>query len=70
MGALAPGDVYTIDVTGTNNVAPLRLGVGGSVFTTGVPEPSTWALMVLGFMGLGYAGFRRSAKGRAPAVAI
>ena len=23
-----------------------------------VPEPSTWAMMLLGFMGLGYAGFR------------
>jgi PEP-CTERM motif len=30
------------------------------VVTTGVPEPSTWAMMVLGFAGLGYAAFRRS----------
>jgi hypothetical protein len=29
-----------------------------------VPEPSTWAMMVLGFAGLGYAAFRR-AKARA-----
>jgi hypothetical protein len=27
-----------------------------------VPEPSTWALMLLGFAGLGFAGYRRSAK--------
>jgi PEP-CTERM motif len=26
----------------------------------GVPEPSTWAMLLLGFAGLGYAGFRRS----------
>ncbi len=26
--------------------------------TTDVPEPATWAMMVLGFAGLGYAGFR------------
>ena len=34
------------------------------IFTTtgGVPEPSTWAMMLLGFAGLGYAGFRRTAK--------
>jgi PEP-CTERM motif len=25
----------------------------------GVPEPSTWAGMLIGFVGLGYAGFRR-----------
>lgn len=29
-----------------------------------VPEPSTWAMMALGFAGLGYAAFRRSAKVR------
>ena len=25
-----------------------------------VPEPSTWAMMVLGFLGIGFAGFRRA----------
>jgi hypothetical protein len=33
-----------------------------------VPEPSTWAMMVLGFAGLGYAAFRRNLRGRALAV--
>jgi hypothetical protein len=28
--------------------------------TSAVPEPSTWAMLLLGFAGLGYAGFRRS----------
>ena len=32
--------------------------------TTVVPETSTWAMMILGFAGLGYAAFRRNAKGR------
>ena len=31
-----------------------------------VPEPSTWAMMMLGFVGLGYAAFRRGAKARRP----
>jgi hypothetical protein len=34
-----------------------------------VPEPSTWAMMALGFAGLGYAAFRRTSKARI-AVAI
>lgn len=29
-----------------------------------VPEPSTWAMLILGFTGLGYAAFSRSAKDR------
>jgi PEP-CTERM motif len=31
-----------------------------NVVAKGVPEPSTWAMLLLGFAGLGYAGFRRS----------
>jgi hypothetical protein len=27
-----------------------------------VPEPSTWAMMILGFAGLGFAGYRRTRK--------
>jgi PEP-CTERM motif len=47
----------------------LSTGVGGAplppfalldgVSIKGVPEPSTWAMMILGFSLLGYAGFRR-----------
>ena len=29
---------------------------------TGTPEPATWAMMMLGFAGLGYAGFRSKKK--------
>jgi PEP-CTERM motif len=40
--------------------------VGGDLFTeveglpSPVPEPSTWAMMVLGFLGLGFAGYCRA----------
>ena len=27
-----------------------------------IPEPGTWAMMIAGFVGLGYVGFRRSRK--------
>jgi PEP-CTERM motif len=33
-----------------------------------VPEPSTWAMMLIGFAGLGYAGYRQ-ARGERPAPA-
>jgi hypothetical protein len=34
-------------------------------FGGAVPEPSTWAMMLLGFAGLGFAGYRRARKSRA-----
>jgi hypothetical protein len=30
-----------------------------SIVTTAVPEPSTWAMMILGFMGVGFMAYRR-----------
>jgi PEP-CTERM motif len=33
--------------------------------TGGVPEPSTWAMMLVGFAGLGYAGYRASRRAAA-----
>lgn len=31
--------------------------------TSGIPEASTWAMMILGFAGLGYAGYRKTKRG-------
>jgi hypothetical protein len=47
------------DITGQGpfNAA---FSLSGSV----VPEPSTWAMMLLGFAGLGFAGYRRARKAR------
>ncbi len=43
-------------------------GAGGYgmdlAFGGAVPEPSTWAMMLIGFGGLGYAATRRARKGR------
>jgi hypothetical protein len=39
----------------------------GPILLVAVPEPSTWALMLIGFIGLGYAGYRR-ARGAASAA--
>jgi hypothetical protein len=40
-------------------------GAATSLSVSGVPEPSTWAMMVLGFAGLGYAGYRKTKSGTA-----
>jgi hypothetical protein len=37
----------------------------GTLTITGVPEPSTWAMMLLGFAGLGFAGYRKAKSGTA-----
>jgi hypothetical protein len=47
----AVGDVLTIDALYTVTVGPLPQAV---------PEASTWAMMLLGFAGLGYVGYRTS----------
>ncbi len=46
--------------TPTESLAYVAAGV-----TATVPEPSTWAMMMLGFAGLGFAGYRRSRKAAA-----
>ena len=38
-------------------------------FQIAVPEPSTWAMMLVGFAGLGFAGYRRVKAGHAALVA-
>jgi hypothetical protein len=42
---------------------------GGVVPENAVPETSTWAMMLLGFAGLGFAGYRSTRRGRAVGLA-
>jgi hypothetical protein len=56
-----PPSVSAIDTSLGGGIAP-RSGVVqyGTLAVPAVPEPSTWALMLLGFAGLGYLGYRKS----------
>jgi hypothetical protein len=38
-------------------------------FTAAVPEPSTWAMMILGFAGVGFMAYRRRSQFAAPIAA-
>jgi PEP-CTERM motif len=53
-------------VTETINGRSLTsIGIGASsafVFQNDTPEPSTWAMMLVGFAGLGFAGYRKSRR--------
>ena len=58
----------------TVTAATFSFGTGPDTFVDGtpgtpgtfsaVPEPSTWAMMLLGFAGLGFAGYRKARNGR------
>ena len=56
-----PGSFFS-DALGINDAGQ---AVGYSIFPSPpAPEPSTWAMMLLGFAGLGYAGYWRARKGK------
>jgi hypothetical protein len=56
-----------IDLTIAYNLVADGSGGFGFDFAVGgaVPEPSTWAMMLIAFAGLGYAGYRRAREPRA-----
>jgi hypothetical protein len=56
-------DAFTLDWTATYQATPFV----PTIKTSGVPEPSTWAMMLLGFAGLGFAGWRASRRTAASA---
>jgi hypothetical protein len=59
--------------TGTGFDTLFGVSVFGEITSSGgggptVSEPSTWAMMLIGFAGVGFAGYRKSRKGVALAV--
>jgi hypothetical protein len=53
-------NLTSVTFNSTTNVQFDNVGV--STMTAAVPEPSTWAMMILGFVGLGFMAYRRKSK--------
>jgi hypothetical protein len=54
--------LFAVDIT---NIEGETGPVGALTFTNAVPEPSTWAMMILGFFGVGFMAYRRKNQGSA-----
>jgi hypothetical protein len=52
--------ITPIAASGGTDVFSLEEAVSLNNIVVGVPEPSTWAMMLLGFAGLGFAAYRKS----------
>ena len=60
-----PLDNQLVTITGLSPFTSVVFSSTGNAFEfslAAVPEPSTWAMMALGFVGLGYVAFRRNSK--------
>jgi hypothetical protein len=51
------------DIVG--GATPPTFNAAFSLSGSAVPEPSTWAMMLLGFLGVSFVGYRKSKNGRA-----
>jgi hypothetical protein len=60
---LTGAGTYTLDFAIVDQGAPLGFlfDVTSPVTISAVPETSTWAMMILGFMGVGFMAYRRKA---------
>ena len=55
---LAKG-AYFAEFSGTSGGAPIHIAVDGTATALATPEPSTWAMLVAGFVLMGWAARRR-----------
>lgn len=55
---------FAVDISNVDGRNTLTGNVGAT-FTPAVPEPATWAMMVLGFAGLGFMTYRRKRQATA-----
>jgi PEP-CTERM motif-containing protein len=53
---------YFAEFSGTSGGSPIHLAIDGTATALATPEPQTWAMMILGFAGVGFMAYRRKAK--------
>jgi hypothetical protein len=61
-------DQYTVGLT-PDAILSTPVTITADFVTSGVPEPSTWAMMILGFCGVGFMAYHRKQNGPALRVA-
>lgn len=61
---LGPGVVLALSATFTNAQGGNDI-IQAAQITTAIPETSTWAMMILGFAGVGFMAYRRRSNGAA-----
>jgi hypothetical protein len=65
LAADTTGSFFVADVAGTGTTNGVRnTGIIDFALSSAVPEPSTWAMMILGFMGVGFMAYRRRSRGQ------
>lgn len=66
------GYIFNFDPR-AGNFTSLKFETGQTAFefafTSPIPEPSTWAMMILGFFGVGFMAYRRKSQGAALRIA-
>jgi len=57
-------NISELDINLVSLAGGTTFAVDNIVLSSAVPEPSTWAMMALGFIGLGFAGYRKGRPAR------
>jgi hypothetical protein len=57
-----PDAFKAVETMGSNEGFGFTYGLATTGAVGGEPEPSTWAMMLLGFVGLGFVTYRRQQK--------
>ena len=66
---MIPADATGLTISGMFGNSVVGTSAGVDVYLGAIPEPSTWAMMALGFAGLGLVGYRKTKKDTAALAA-